>query len=91
MLFVAVIAGLVLGAGYLMDAGGGIRIAVANTEFNLGPLQAVIAAVLLVAAVWLLLKLVGLLVAVLRFLNGDETAISRYFDRNRERRGVCRR
>jgi HemY protein len=28
-----------------------------------------------------------LLVAVLRFLNGDETAISRWFDRNRERKG----
>ncbi|MEO1001282.1 MAG: tetratricopeptide repeat protein, partial [Pseudomonadota bacterium] len=29
----------------------------------------------------------GLLVAVLRFLTGDETALKRYFDRNRERRG----
>ena len=28
----------------------------------------------------------GLLLAVLKFLNGDETAISRYFDRNRERK-----
>jgi HemY protein len=41
----------------------------------------------LLALVWLVLRLVGLLVAVLRFLNGDETAISRYFDRNRERKG----
>jgi HemY protein len=31
--------------------------------------------------------LVGLLVAVLRFLSGDETAVSRYFDRNREQKG----
>jgi HemY protein len=36
---------------------------------------------------WLLLKLISFLVAVLRFLNGDETAISRFFDRNRERKG----
>jgi len=40
-----------------------------------------------VVLVWLLMKLVGLIVAVFRFLNGDETAISRYFDRNRERKG----
>jgi HemY protein len=26
-------------------------------------------------------------IALLRFINGDETALSRYFDRNRERRG----
>jgi len=87
VLFVAIVAALTLGAGYLMETEGGIRVAVANTEFNLGPLQAVIAMILLVAAVWLFLKLFGLLVAVLRFLNGDETALSRYFDRNRERKG----
>ena len=28
-----------------------------------------------------------LLIAILRFLNGDETAVSRFFDRNREARG----
>ena len=27
------------------------------------------------------------MIALLRFINGDETALSRYFDRNRERRG----
>jgi HemY protein len=60
---------------------------VAGWEFSLGPLQAVIAVLALILALWLLMKLVGLLVAVFRFLNGDETAISRYFDRNRERKG----
>ena len=34
-----------------------------------------------------LLKLLGFLVALFRFLMGDETAISRYFSRSRERRG----
>ncbi|HEX9858242.1 MAG TPA: heme biosynthesis HemY N-terminal domain-containing protein [Paracoccaceae bacterium] len=87
LLFVAVIAGLSYGAGMLLETGGGMRIAVAGYEFTLGPLQAVIVALLLVALIWLVMKLIGLIVAVLRFLNGDETAISRYFDRNRERRG----
>jgi HemY protein len=87
LLFVATIAALTFGAGMLLDTGGGIRVAVAGYEFTFGPLQAVIAALVLVALVWLLMKLVGLIVAVLRFVNGDETAISRYFDRNRERKG----
>jgi len=43
--------------------------------------------VLLVFVVWVLLKLLALLFAVLKFINGDETALSRYFDRNRERKG----
>ena len=34
-----------------------------------------------------LLKLIGLPGALVRFLLGDETAISRYFSRSRERRG----
>lgn len=87
LLFVAAVAGLTFGANLLMHSQDGVRIAVAGWEFTLGPLQAAIALLLLVAGLWLLLKLVGLLVASLRFLHGDETAISRYFDRNRERKG----
>jgi len=87
VLFVAIIAGLTFGAGMLSDTDGGMLVAVAGYEFSLGPLQALIVALLAVVAIWLVMKLVGLVVAVLRFLSGDETAISRYFDRNRERRG----
>lgn len=87
LLFVAAIAGLTLGAGLLLDTGGGVRISTAGWEFTLGPVQAAILLLLLLAALWVLMKLAGLAVATLRFLNGDETAISRYFDRNRERKG----
>ena len=87
LLFVAAIAGLTFGAGLLLDTGGGIRIAAAGYEFTLGPLQAVIGLLLLMLAIWLLMKTIGLIVATLRFFNGDETAISRYFDRDRERKG----
>lgn len=87
VLFVLAIAGLTLAAGLLSDTGGGIRMEAAGWEFSFGPLQAVIAGLLLIAAVWLTLKLIGLILAVFHFLNGDETAISRYFDRNRERKG----
>jgi HemY protein len=87
LFFVAAIAGLTWGAGVLLDTGGGVRIAVAGWEITLGPLQAAIGLALLMLGLWLLLKIAGFLVAIIRFLNGDETAISRYFDRNRERKG----
>ena len=87
VVFVAAIAGLALGAGYLMESDGGIRIETGGVEYTLTPLMSAIALVVLVVGLWILLKLVSLTVAVLKFLNGDETAISRYFDRNRERRG----
>ena len=87
ILFIAAIALLTVGAGILMETEGGVRIAIGGTEFNMEPLQAVIAGVLLVIAIWLALIVFGLLVAFVRFVNGDETAISRYFDRSRERKG----
>ncbi|MGB8811734.1 MAG: heme biosynthesis HemY N-terminal domain-containing protein [Paracoccaceae bacterium] len=87
LLFVAAIAGMTFGAGVLLDTDGGMRIAVAGYEFTLKPLQSVVVVLLLVLLIWIVMKIVGFLVAVLRFLNGDETAISRYFDRNREQKG----
>lgn len=87
ILFIGFIAAAAWGAGFLMESQDGIRISFANNEYTLGALESVIGLVILVLAVWLLLKLVGLIVAFLRFLNGDETAITRYFARNRERKG----
>ncbi len=87
VLFVVIVAALTLGAGFLMESNGGIQITAGGTEFTLGPLQSVIAALVAIFAVWLFLKLFALLIATLKFINGDETAISRYFDRNRERKG----
>lgn len=87
VLFVAVVAALAWGAGFLLESSGGIMVTVLGTEYSFGPLQSVIAIGILVFAVWVLLKLFALLVAVWKFLNGDETALSRHFDRNRERKG----
>jgi HemY protein len=87
VLFVAGIAALALGVGLLAETGGAMRIIVAGWEFTLGPVQALVLGALLLLALWLALKVLGLLGATVRFLNGDETAISRYFNRNRERKG----
>ena len=85
--FVAAITALTYGGTQLMEVDGGATVDVAGQEFTLSPLEMAFAFGALVVAVWLGLKLLALLVATFKFLNGDETAISRYFDRNRERKG----
>lgn len=87
VLFIAIVAGLAFGANLLLESEGGVRISLASTEFTLGPLESVIAALVLLFALWVLLKLASLFVAILRFMSGDETALSRWWGRNQERRG----
>lgn len=86
-LFLIVVAAATLGLSHLAEMSGGLRITTMGMEFTLGPLQAVIAAIVLFILIWVVIKIVGLVVAFLRFLAGDETAITRYFDRHRERKG----
>ena len=85
--FIALVSAATLGAAHLIEMEGGVRIVFGGQEFNLTPIKAVIALIVLLIALWLLLKLVSLLVATLKFINGDETAISRYFDKNRQEKG----
>ena len=85
--FVGVVGALAWGAGFLLEADGGTQIRAFGYELSPGPLESVLLLVLLVFVVWLFLKVLGLLFAGWKFLNGDETALSRYFDRNRERKG----
>ncbi len=87
LIFVTLVASVTYGAGLLLETDGVVRLAVGSTEFTLSPLAAVIFALLMLGVVWALFRLVGLSVAVLKFAKGDETAISRFFLRNRERRG----
>jgi HemY protein len=71
----------------LTEIGDVALLTVAGREFALTPIVAIVLALVLLLSVWLLFKAVGLIVATLRFLNGDETAISRYFNRRAERKG----
>lgn len=87
MFFVVLAAAIAFGGVLLIESAGAIRVAFGGWEFTLGPLQAVIAAILGVVAVWVLILLVGLLIACVRFLSGDETALTRYFTHDREKRG----
>ena len=87
IVFIVAVAALALGAGYLIEAEGGIRVQAGGREYTLGPLQSVIGLTVLVLAIWVFLKLLSFLVALWKFFSGDETAISRYFARNRAARG----
>ncbi len=88
LLFVAVVIGLAMGAGMVMDSGQTVGLRIFDMEFVLGPMQAIIAFVVFLVALWVVLKLISFAFAVLRFMNGDETAIRRFFMRNREKRGL---
>lgn len=87
VVFLAVLLAVAFGFTLLAQADTALRLSFAGWELTLRPLQIAIAGLVALAVVWAVLKLIGLLFAVLRFLNGDETAISRYLDRNREQRG----
>ncbi len=91
LLFLVIVAAMAMGATHLMDAQNGVlgnvMITLAGTEYTFSPIQAVIALIVFTIFIWLTLKVLALLVAVLKFINGDETAMSRYFFRNRERKG----
>lgn len=87
LIFVAIVGALGFGVMLLLDTPGGVQITVADTEFTLGALQSVLGVGVLLVALWLILKLASLAVATLRFINGDETALTRLFDKGRERKG----
>lgn len=73
---------------WLKDAEGGVMIDLNNRAYGpFRPLEFVALVVLIALLLWGLVKAFGFLVACVRFLTGDETAISRYWDRSRERRG----
>jgi HemY protein len=87
ILFICAIALVTFGITYVIETGGEVRVSIASMEYSFSPLVAVILVLLLLAAVWLAIVALGLMSAIFHFFNGDETAISRYFNQNREQRG----
>lgn len=85
--FVAFVTAATFGATMLLDMEGSATIDIGGSAATFSAIEMVLALIVLVALVWLTFKLIGLAIATFKFLNGDETAISRYFSRNRERKG----
>ncbi|WP_378942034.1 heme biosynthesis protein HemY [Paracoccus sp. R86501] len=87
LFFFAVVLALALGAVHLSETAQMLRIQYGGTEIALTPVKAVVALIVLMVLAWIVFKLLGLLLASLRFLAGDETAVNRYFARSRQRKG----
>lgn len=87
LFFFAVVLAIALGAMQLSETGQMLRLEYAGTEIVLTPVKAIIALLVLMIAAWVVFKALGLVLAFLRFIAGDETAIDRYFARSRERKG----
>ena len=87
LLFVGLALALAFGASFILETPGEVKVAFGGREFFLSPIGFILSLAALVILVLVVLKLIGFLVALFRFLMGDETAISRYFSRSRERRG----
>ena len=87
VLFVFAVAVLSYLAAVLADTGSDVRFIVADMEIAMSPITLAVGILLLFPAFWLFFFLAGLAQASLRFLVGDETALSRYLNKNRERRG----
>ncbi len=87
IVFIGLAIALSFGLSYVMETPGEVRIAFGGQEISLAPIGFIVVVVLALLVFWILLKLSGLLVATLRFLSGDETALSRFWGRKRERKG----
>jgi HemY protein len=88
VLFIAVAAALAYGASILLETPGEVVIAIGQREFSVTPLGFVLWLLGFVVLAVVVLKVLGFLWALVRFVLGDETAISRFFARNREKRGL---
>lgn len=85
--FVVLVMAATYGATMLLDMEGSATVDIGGVAATFSVIELVIGLIVFIALVWLAFKLIGLAIATFKFLNGDETAISRYFSRNRERKG----
>ena len=83
--FFIIVAAIAIGVGELLQSSGFIRLSMFDFEFTMSPLIALLAFMVILFVFWILLKIFGLLNAIFSFVSGDETAVSRFFYKNRER------
>ena len=87
--FVLIFVGIVgLLAGYLNDTPGGVNLVFYSEEFRFSFLSAIFFLLIIIVVILILIKILNFLSAVLSFFRGDETAIKRFFEKSREKRGL---
>ena len=87
ILFVGLATLMAFGVIWVMDEDASFIVSVGGREYPFAAVEMLVLVVVAMLAFAILLKLTGFLIAVLRFISGDDTAISRFIDRGRERRG----
>ncbi len=87
LLFVTAVAVVAVIASTVVDSVSTVRLEIGNFEISTSALILTTFVILLLPAIWLVFFLFGLARATVGFLLGDETALSRYFNKNREQRG----
>ncbi|MEM7546736.1 MAG: heme biosynthesis HemY N-terminal domain-containing protein [Pseudomonadota bacterium] len=73
---------------WLKDAGGLIDVELNGRKYGpFRPMEFVLLILALGLLIWLAIKAFSFTIALVRFFSGDETALSRFWSRSRERRG----
>lgn len=85
--FFSIVGLLTYGSILLLGAEDGATLTLGGMEYTLSAFQSVVALLVLMGLSWLFFKLLALGIATFKALNGDETALTRYFDKGRERSG----
>lgn len=87
-IFIAILVAATFGISTLLDTPGAVEITWDGRQYAFAPVT--FAAIVLAgfAGLYLLFWALGLVIAVIRFVTGDETALNRFFSASRERRGV---
>lgn len=89
LMFVALLVALDFVFALLVDTEGRVALQIGGMEYPpLTPLEFLAMLALVMLAGFLFFKLMGLAVATVRFLMGDQTALSRFWARAKERRGL---
>ncbi|MEM7529800.1 MAG: heme biosynthesis HemY N-terminal domain-containing protein [Pseudomonadota bacterium] len=89
--FIAIVAALAF-AGHLLlsaPAGDGVTIKFYNYEIpTIRPITAILLLTILFLGLYFLLKVSGFLIAVINFIVGNDSSLTRYFERADERKGA---
>ena len=86
-LFILAVAALSMGFALLLDLQGSVTFEILDYEITISLVTLIILLLILIPVIWAVYFLFGLVLAVFRFFVGDETALTRYLNRSKDRKG----
>ncbi len=85
--FLALVALLSYLAALVVEVDGAVRFVLGDTEYSTRPIVFMLLLLLLIPVAWAAFFVIGLCTAIVKFVAGDETALTRYLNRNRRSQG----